>query len=166
MSALPPIGYANQLVLGAHTAARITEGACNGTPSVSTKFLLLLGSVHLLCHFGPSIVQWRFPCQTTEEIDVRIQKVESLIDSNSYLDNDILGETSNGFKAWLEELCDEAHKLRIRACREPSRANLLAWGMYRWKFLRDLDACYKGLKDLEGEIEETIRAARIAKFNA
>ncbi|KAK7032134.1 hypothetical protein VNI00_013308 [Paramarasmius palmivorus] len=159
---------ASQIILGANppvsTACIGMEGPRNGS-STTTKFCLVLGTLQILYYLTSSAVQWRFPCQTTEEIDARILKVESLIDSNSYLDNDVLGETFDGFKAWLEGLYDDAHELRIRACREPSRADPLAWCIFRWEFLYDLDACYKGLKELEGRVEETIRMSRIPESN-
>ncbi|ESK82337.1 hypothetical protein Moror_2224, partial [Moniliophthora roreri MCA 2997] len=129
----------------------MTEAAFpNSNPTLPAPLLLVLGTIYF---FGPPIFNWRFPCQTLEELNLLINKLEALIEDNSSLGNDVLGPHTKVFKSSLESLNDKASKIEILSYREPDRMNVFVWVRFRWSLLRDVDECYRALRRLNGEVK-------------
>jgi hypothetical protein len=62
---------------------------------LATTPLLLVAILYL---FGPKAFRWRFPCQTTDDLDAFVEKLERLVMLNSSLDTGILeDEVTDGF---------------------------------------------------------------------
>ncbi|ESK82773.1 hypothetical protein Moror_5636 [Moniliophthora roreri MCA 2997] len=135
----------------------VTEAASANSSSSTSTPLLLLGLFNVLYLLGPPIFKWRFPCQSTDELDAFASKLEDLIENNSSLERDVLGDSSEVFRTSLEELNKQANKIRNFASSEPARSNPLAWVKFQWALLNDVDSCYISLKRLKGEVEAKIR---------
>ncbi|ESK91537.1 hypothetical protein Moror_2586 [Moniliophthora roreri MCA 2997] len=145
---------ADEINLNAHT---VSTGIKEAVKSNSTTLLLLVGTLYF---FGPKIFEWRFPCRTTDQLYLSIQKLEALIDSNSRLDSDIIPQYDVvHFKALLQTINDRADKIKVRNGQEPARSNPFAWGMFRWEVLRDVDSCYTLLRNLECVVNAKIHGA-------
>ncbi|KAI3619118.1 hypothetical protein WG66_012964 [Moniliophthora roreri] len=164
----------------------VTEVAFTDTSSSLATPLLLLTLFNILYLLGPPIFSWRFPCQSTDELDTFVSKLEALIQNNSSMVRDVLGDSEEELTASLEvyvptflfsfvhsrtdnqtlavryidRLSNKAYELGILASREPSRANPLVWAKFQWSLLKDVDACYHSLKWLKGQVEAKIHDGR------
>ncbi|ESK91549.1 hypothetical protein Moror_2598 [Moniliophthora roreri MCA 2997] len=138
----------------------VTEVAFTDTSSSLATPLLLLTLFNILYLLGPPIFSWRFPCQSTDELDTFVSKLEALIQNNSSMVRDVLGDSEEELTASLEVLSNKAYELGILASREPSRANPLVWAKFQWSLLKDVDACYHSLKWLKGQVEAKIHDGR------
>ncbi|EEB90330.1 hypothetical protein MPER_11474 [Moniliophthora perniciosa FA553] len=154
------------------------EAALTATTLLSSNPLLLLLTIFSILYFlGPSIFSWRFPCQTIDDLDVVIANLVDLINSSYCLKRDLIGwDDAQAFKSSLHQyviqsfstkyskderyfghrLSTEAYKIKLLP--EPPRTNPFVWLMFRWKVLRDIDACYVLLKVLEWEVKAKIHA--------
>ncbi|ESK91535.1 hypothetical protein Moror_2584 [Moniliophthora roreri MCA 2997] len=136
----------------------VAEAALTGaTLAPPTPLLVLLTIFNVLYLLSPPIFSWRFPCQTPDDLDVVIGNLEKLINSNCCLKRDLIGlDVAEAFKSSLQQLSNEAFKIKLRP--EPPRTNPFVWVMFRWRVLRDVDACYASLKVLEWEVKAKIHA--------
>ncbi|KAK7031191.1 hypothetical protein VNI00_013607 [Paramarasmius palmivorus] len=159
-----PHTYANEIVFS-HTAvvAAVPELAVADTGSSSSNThstsLFLLSALGICYFFGPSIFRWRFPCRTPEALLTQIENLDAVIDANSFTD-DRLEDAADTFKASLHQLDKRVRELQVRP--QPPRTNPLAWMLFRWRLLRDVDACYESFRGLEQRIKEAIYIAHAA----
>ncbi|KAI3619334.1 hypothetical protein WG66_012992 [Moniliophthora roreri] len=141
----------------------VAEAALTGASSTfSTPLLLLLTIFNILYFLAPPIFSWRFPCQTTDDLDVVIANLGDLINSNCCFKRDLIElDDAEAFKSSLQQLSTEAFKIKLLP--EPPRTNPFVWVMFRWKVLKDMDACYTLLKVLEWEVKVCVSlfAARV-----
>ncbi|ESK90574.1 hypothetical protein Moror_4257 [Moniliophthora roreri MCA 2997] len=71
--------------------------------SAPVPLLVLVLILTLIYYFGPKIFEWRFPFQTTGQLDTLVAEIDEIIDSNSSIERDLIGpHYLHMFKAALQ----------------------------------------------------------------
>ncbi|ESK91547.1 hypothetical protein Moror_2596 [Moniliophthora roreri MCA 2997] len=162
---MPPLPASNS-----NTANTDPDPLCEAILTSSTlvlpaPLLLILSTLHVLYTFGPSILRWRFPCQTTADLDRLLADLRKLIEKNSCLEQYLITlHQAETFKSALRLLRNQVSEIRIRP--EPPRTNPLVWMMFWWRVLRDVDRRYGDFRKLELDVQATIHAAQKAESDA
>ncbi|KAI3602736.1 hypothetical protein WG66_008053 [Moniliophthora roreri] len=132
--------------------------------SAPVPLLVLVLILTLIYYFGPKIFEWRFPFQTTGQLDTLVAEIDEIIDSNSSIERDLIGpHYLHMFKAALQVLDHRVSLIKIQMCCEPGRTNPITWLLFHWSVLKDVDSCYNSLKSLECEIKTHIHVRRAVR---
>ncbi|ESK91543.1 hypothetical protein Moror_2592 [Moniliophthora roreri MCA 2997] len=162
---MPPLPASNSNTANADPNPLSEAILPSSTLVLPVPLLLILSALHVLYIVGPSILRWRFPCQTTADLDRLLADLRKLIEKNSCLEQRlIIPQQAGVFESALENLRNQVSEIRIRP--EPPRTNPFVWIMFWWRVLKDIDRRYADFRKLELEVQATIHAAQKAESDA
>ncbi|KAK1235390.1 hypothetical protein PQX77_001391 [Marasmius sp. AFHP31] len=133
------------------SVSAITEGvlaADNSKGGVLTK-VFIVGAILLVTAAGAK--KWFYP-YTMGDLERQMNYVEGIIERNTTLERDLLGNSGWKFRERLDGEHQKMCKIQERATTEPNRWNLLAWFRLHWREMREVKKCYCSVLDLKKDV--------------
>ncbi|KAK1218633.1 hypothetical protein PQX77_018674 [Marasmius sp. AFHP31] len=98
-----------------------------------------------------SINKWFFP-YTMDDLERQIACVGDIIEQNTALERDLLGDMGWIFRDQLDGERRNMGEIQEWAIAEPNRWDLLAWIRFRWREMKEVKRCYCSVLDLRKNV--------------
>ncbi|KAK7041567.1 hypothetical protein VNI00_009154 [Paramarasmius palmivorus] len=138
--------------LGSPSSVMLESTITNsGLPTPISIALLAFAVLYII---APRIFNWRYPCQSVEVLQSKVQALEALIQDNASIVNGQHNLPSREMRVFMQRLKTlHAQAKALKNQKEPERWSVLAWLRFSWKMVSKMDECWIGLRELEVEIE-------------
>ncbi|EEB91426.1 hypothetical protein MPER_10212 [Moniliophthora perniciosa FA553] len=139
--------------------------ALKSTLSMATAYLplpVVMIFLTLTCLYilVPRIFDWRYPCQSVDPLLVLSRDIERLIFENTSVTVVTVIESAGARKCELGLLMRRLRIIhaRVKALKAKSRAgpprsNVLAWVVFRWSMIKEIDEWHVALTILDAEVQ-------------
>ncbi|KAJ8079477.1 hypothetical protein PM082_013815 [Marasmius tenuissimus] len=133
------------------TVSAITEGVSAADSSkggILTK-LFIMGAILLVTVV--SVKKWFFP-YTMDDLESQITCVGGVIKRNMTLEMDLLGDMGWVFRDQLDGKRRRMCEIQEWATTEPKRWRLLAWVVFCWREMKEVQRCYDSVMSLKRDV--------------
>ncbi|KAL0564485.1 hypothetical protein V5O48_017561, partial [Marasmius crinis-equi] len=127
------------------SAADNDERSSLTNPLVIVALLVAMGVVLI------KVIKWLYP-YTLGDLQSQIKAIERIIEKNTTLERNLLGELGWDFKKRLSKLYQKMLQIRNGLIVEPDRRNCVAWVVFHWREKTQVKACYLALMELKRDI--------------
>ncbi|ESK91536.1 hypothetical protein Moror_2585 [Moniliophthora roreri MCA 2997] len=132
--------------------------------TASLPLSLVITFLVLVCLYIliPRIFNWRYPCQSVDPLLVLGQDIEHLIFENTSVvtANEIPREKARArdhelglSMRRLRTIHARVKALKAKSRAGPPRSSMLAWVVFRWTLVKEIDECYVALTTLDAEVQ-------------
>ncbi|ESK91534.1 hypothetical protein Moror_2583 [Moniliophthora roreri MCA 2997] len=159
MAPLPTVNSSSSDILVMSPSSVALESTLTtATASLPLPIVIIFLILTCLYILIPRIFNWRYPCQSVGPLLVLGQDIERLIFENTR--TVIVNESARARNRELGLLMRHLRILHVRvkalkakSRAEPPRSSVLAWAVFQWTMVKEIDECYVALMTLDAEVQ-------------